>query len=172
MSIFGSIWSKISGHHAASAQPQAAGQPPAAGQVADTTQQAASSPASVVDPEPTAAPPISSDVTNSVGGAGSPSVPSPSAQPTGAGAGSVDVAAVLTDLAGKKSERLDWRHSIVDLLKVLDLDSSLTARKSLAHELGYSGDTGDSASMNMWLHKEVMTKLAANGGKVPADLQD
>ncbi len=83
----------------------------------------------------------------------------------------VDVEAVLTDLASKSSQQLNWRTSIVDLMKLLDLDSSLAARKELAGELGYTGDTGDSATMNIWLHKEVMAKLAANGGKVPADLQ-
>jgi len=82
----------------------------------------------------------------------------------------VDVEAVLTGLAAKNKEKLDWRKSIVDLMKLLNLDSSFAARKELAKELGYTGDTGDSASMNIWLHKQVMQKLAANGGKVPADL--
>jgi hypothetical protein len=82
----------------------------------------------------------------------------------------VDVGAVLTDLASKNSEKLDWKRSIVDLMKLLKLDSSLSARKELAKELGYTGDTNDSATMNIWLHKQVMQKLAANGGKVPADL--
>ena len=87
-------------------------------------------------------------------------------------AGSVDVSAILTERAAKKKEKLDWRHSIVDLMKVLDLDSSLSARKELAQELHYTGDMNDSASMNIWLHKQVMKKLAENGGKVPADLKD
>jgi len=82
----------------------------------------------------------------------------------------VDVAAVLTKLAASKKEKLNWKQSIVDLMKLLDLDSSLSARKTLAKELNYSGDTNDSAAMNIWLHKQVMQKLAANGGKVPADL--
>ena len=82
----------------------------------------------------------------------------------------VDVEAVMTGLAAKNPEKLDWRKSIVDLMKLLNLDSSFSARKELAKELGYSGDTNDSASMNIWLHKQVMQKLAANGGKVPADL--
>ena len=82
----------------------------------------------------------------------------------------VDVEAVLTKLASESKEKLDWRKSIVDLMKLLKLDSSFTARKELAKELGYTGDTNDSASMNIWLHKQVMQKLAANGGKVPADL--
>ena len=83
----------------------------------------------------------------------------------------IDVEAVLSKLAAQKKEKLDWRKSIVDLMKVLDLDSSLGARKQLATELNYTGDTNDSASMNIWLHKQVMIKLAANGGKVPDDLK-
>jgi hypothetical protein len=98
--------------------------------------------------------------------AGSPSQPSPTS-----GAETVDVEAVLTKLAAQKEDKLDWRKSIVDLMKVLDLDSSLPARKQLAQELHYSGDTSDSATMNVWLHKQVMTKLAENGGKVPDDLK-
>jgi uncharacterized protein DUF3597 len=83
----------------------------------------------------------------------------------------VDVEAVLTNLAAQKAQKLDWRNSIVDLMKVLDLDSSLGARKELARELNYSGDTNDSASMNIWLHKQVMDRLAASGGKVPEELR-
>jgi hypothetical protein len=78
---------------------------------------------------------------------------------------------VLNGLAGKSGQQLNWRTSIVDLMKLLDLDSSLSARKELAQELNYSGDTNDSASMNIWLHKQVMQKLADNGGKVPDDLK-
>ncbi|MCZ0734133.1 DUF3597 domain-containing protein [Phreatobacter sp. AB_2022a] len=84
----------------------------------------------------------------------------------------VDVAAILDDLASKASQPLNWKTSIVDLMKLLNLDSSLTARKELAKELNYTGDTNDSATMNIWLHKQVMNKLAANGGKVPDDLKD
>ena len=83
----------------------------------------------------------------------------------------VDVEAVLTNLAAQEGQKLDWRKSIVDLMKLLDLDSSLAARKELANELNYTGDTSDSASMNVWLHKQVMSKLAASGGKVPDDLR-
>ena len=89
----------------------------------------------------------------------------------GAPMSQVDVEAVLTGLAAKKGQELDWRKSIVDLMKLLDLDSSLEARKELAKELNYTGDTSDSATMNVWLHKQVMTKLAASGGKVPDDLR-
>ena len=84
----------------------------------------------------------------------------------------VDVEAVLNNMQQQSGQQLNWRTSIVDLLKLLGLDSSLQARKELAAELHYSGDTSDSASMNIWLHRQVMNKLAANGGKVPADLKD
>jgi hypothetical protein len=83
----------------------------------------------------------------------------------------VDVEAVLTDMQANTSEQLNWRTSIVDLMKLLGLDSSLGARKELAGELHYTGDTNDSASMNIWLHKAVMEQLAANGGKVPDSLK-
>ena len=83
----------------------------------------------------------------------------------------VDVAAILDKAAAAKGEKLEWRTSIVDLMKALDINSSLTARKELAHELGYTGDTNDSATMNIWLHKQVMAKLAANGGKLPPDVK-
>jgi Domain of unknown function (DUF3597) len=82
----------------------------------------------------------------------------------------VDVAAVLNDLAKKNPEKLDWRKSIVDLMKLVGMDSSLTARKQLATELHFTGDMNDSASMNVWLHKQVLIKLAENGGKVPPEL--
>jgi Domain of unknown function (DUF3597) len=83
----------------------------------------------------------------------------------------VDVAAVLDKLASQNREKLDWRKSIVDLMKLVKLDSSLSARKELAKELHYPGGTKDSAAMNIWLHKQVMIKLAENGGKVPGDLR-
>jgi hypothetical protein len=95
------------------------------------------------------------------------SVPAPAAAP----AAPVDVAAIMDNLAAQSSERLDWRRSIVDLMKLINLDSSLAARKELAQELSYAGDMNDSASMNIWLHKQVMTKLAENGGKVPDELR-
>ena len=95
----------------------------------------------------------------------------PAAAPVAnAPAQSVDVAAILNALAAKNSEKLDWKHSIVDLMKLVGMDSSLSARKELADDLHYSGDKSDSAKMNMWLHKEVLKKLSENGGKVPADL--
>lgn len=87
-------------------------------------------------------------------------------------ASSVDVAAILDQAVAQNGQDLNWRKSIVDLMKALGIDSSLTARKALAAELHYTGDTNDSAAMNIWLHKQVLQKLAANGGKVPADLLD
>ncbi|GAA0500194.1 DUF3597 domain-containing protein [Pigmentiphaga sp. GD03639] len=92
-------------------------------------------------------------------------VPAPAAMPA------VDVESILNAMAAKNPEKLNWKTSIVDLMKLLGLDSSLAARKQLATELHYSGDTNDSASMNIWLHKQVMQKLADNGGKVPDDLK-
>jgi hypothetical protein len=88
-----------------------------------------------------------------------------------AAAPAVDVAPILDKAVAAKKEKLAWRTSIVDLMKALDIDSSLGARKELAKELGYTGDTNDSATMNVWLHKQVMAKLAANGGKLPADVK-
>jgi hypothetical protein len=96
---------------------------------------------------------------------------SATATATAAPAQSVDVAPILDKAVAAKKEKLEWRTSIVDLMKALDIDSSLGARKELAKELGYSGDTSDSATMNVWLHKQVMVKLAANGGKLPADIK-
>jgi 3-oxoacyl-ACP reductase-like protein len=97
--------------------------------------------------------------------------PKASSAPAGASAAPVDVAAILTKLAASNKERLDWKQSIVDLMKLLGLDSSLAARKELADELHYTGDKNDSATMNVWLHKQVMLKLAENGGKVPDELR-
>jgi hypothetical protein len=104
-------------------------------------------------------------------GSSASAAPKPASAPGAAPAATVDVAAVLTKLAANNKEKLDWQKSIVDLMKLLNLDSSFTARKQLAAELHYSGDTNDSASMNIWLHKQVMQKLAENGGKVPDELR-
>ncbi len=108
-----------------------------------------------------------------------PSVTTPNVAPTSTSAAAppaaalqpVDVEKVLSERSDGHAEKLNWRTSIVDLMKLLDLDSSLGARKELATELHYAGDMNDSATMNVWLQKQVMAKLAANGGKVPADLQ-
>jgi hypothetical protein len=96
----------------------------------------------------------------------------PQAAPRAAPMEMVDVEEILNKMAQSAGEPLNWRSSIVDLLKLLNLDSSLQSRKELAQELDYKGDTGDSAAMNIWLHRQVMNRLAANGGKVPADLRD
>jgi hypothetical protein len=144
MSIFSNIMNKIFGHHdAAAAQPAA----PAPGTAAAPAAPAAS-----------AAPATSTAA----------STPAQSAAPQQ----SVDVEAVLTQMQASHGEQLNWRTSIVDLMKLLGLDSSLSARKELAAELHYSGNTEDSAAMNIWLHKQVMQKLAENGGKVPDDLKN
>ncbi|MBB5693008.1 DUF3597 domain-containing protein [Muricoccus pecuniae] len=150
MSVFRSIMSKIFGHPAAAA------------------------PADAGSPTPGTTSPAAGDA----GGIGTmsapaatPSTPAAGQAPAGGGAGSVDVEAVLTDLASKNPQKLNWQTSIVDLMKLLDLDSGLGARKELAGELGYTGSTEDSASMNIWLHKQVMQKLAENGGRVPDSLK-
>jgi hypothetical protein len=91
-------------------------------------------------------------------------------QATPGAAAEVDVAQILTDMAAKSGATLNWRTSIVDLMKLVGMDSSLAARKELAGELGYTGDASDSAAMNIWLHKQVMKKLAENGGRVPSEL--
>jgi hypothetical protein len=146
MSIFGKIMSAIFGGNA-SASPAATGQPSAGAQTTGAS------------PSPTA------------GGAGTAGGAATSAPAANASAASVDVAPILDEAVARKKEKLAWRTSIVDLMKALDIDSSLTARKELAKELGYSGDTGDSATMNIWLHKQVIAKIAANGGKLPDDLK-
>ena len=123
----------------------------------------------------------SSVATVTTGGASAApaAAPSPaSAQPAGAPpkaapagpAKPVDVAAILDGLAAKNPEQLDWKKSIVDLMKLVGMDSSFKARKQLAQELNYTGDPNDSASMNVWLHKQVLIKIAENGGKVPQEL--
>jgi Domain of unknown function (DUF3597) len=127
------------------------------------------------------------NIMSAIFGHGAKAEPAPSApaatagsSPASAGAGTitaappqshVDVEAILTKLAQQNKEKLDWRKSIVDLMKLLNLDSSLAARKELAKELHYTGDINDSATMNIWLHRQVMIKLAENGGKVPDDLK-
>ena len=116
-------------------------------------------------PNPTAAtksPPVTEPAT------GAP----PPAQTRPAQSGNVDIEQILNAAVKKSGQKLDWRHSIVDLMKALGMDASLAERKELSAELGYSGDTNDSAKMNIFLHKALMKKLSENGGKVPADLLD
>jgi hypothetical protein len=151
MSVFGKIMGAIFGHSAA-ATPGAAGTSPAA---APSGGAAAPAEGTVGGTTPT-----------STGSASTAATATPAAPPH-----SVDIAAIVDKAAAAKHEKLEWRTSIVDLMKALDIDSSLAARKELAKELGYSGDTNDSASMNVWLHKQVMAKLAANGGKLPPEIK-
>lgn len=96
----------------------------------------------------------------------------PAATPAAAKPEAVDVTAVLDDMAAANPQKLNWRTSIVDLMKLTGMESSMAERKELADELGYSGDKSDSAAMNIWLHRQVIRKLSENGGKVPADLMD
>jgi 3-oxoacyl-ACP reductase-like protein len=147
MGIFGNIMSAIFGKsaEAKAAEPSAA---PSA---------ASAQPATTSAPAPAGSAP-SATASSQAGSAAAPSA-------------RVDVAAVLSGLAAQNKQKLNWRTSIVDLMKLLDLDSSLAARKELAKELQYSGDMNDSAAMNIWLHKQVMIKLAENGGKVPQELR-
>ena len=112
-------------------------------------------------PSPTS--PATSPGSTPSGTSGATSAPAPQS--------SVDVEATLTKLAAQDKEKLDWRNSIVDLMKLLKLDSGLAARKELAKELHYTGNTNDTAAMNVWLHKQVMSKLAESGGKVPNSLK-
>jgi hypothetical protein len=101
---------------------------------------------------------------------GTPPAAAPSTPAPAAPAKAVDVAAIFDGLAAKNPEKLDWKKSIVDLMKLVGMDSSFKARKQLAQELNYTGDPNDSASMNVWLHKQVLIKISENGGKVPSEL--
>jgi len=120
--------------------------------------------------EPAGAPESATEVPGAPASSGA--APAASAGTTARPSDPVDVEAVLSGLAARSSQRLDWRHSIVDLMKLLDLDSGLPARKQLAQELGYTGTLDGSAEMNLWLHRSVMRRLAENGGVVPDDLRD
>jgi hypothetical protein len=146
MGLFNTLMSKIFGHPAASAQ--IGGAQPAA---------------TTGGQSPGAQAPTSSPSTSpSAGAQASAGATAPARQ--------VDVAAVLNAMAAKNPEKLDWKHSIVDLMKLVGMDSSLAARKELATDLHYTGDQNDSATMNIWLHKQVLIKLSENGGKVPQEL--
>jgi hypothetical protein len=117
---------------------------------------------------PTAPPAPAGARPSSAGSSASP----PQASPAPAPAAAVDVEASLEKMAASNSQKLNWRTSIVDLMKLVGMDSSLENRKELARELGYTDDPSDSAAMNIWLHKRVMKELAAHGGKVPANMLD
>jgi hypothetical protein len=162
MSIFGSIVSKIFGHGGSAA---AASPSPGTASAPQSAPAPQVSPASFNNPAPGGSSP----------GGSAPASQTSASAPASAGQTTqskpVDVAAVLDGLASKNQQKLDWKHSIVDMLKLLGLDSSLQARQELAKELNYSGSTSDSAAMNIWLHKQVMQKLAENGGQVPAELR-
>lgn len=160
MGIFDKIKSAIWGGEAAKAAPTT---------IAGTSAKPATASAAAAPSAPPAAP---APRTESAAQAPAPSqaptqAPAPAPAPSG---GAVDVAAILDAAVKASGQKLDWKKSIVDLMKALKLDSSLGARKELADELGYTGDKGDSAKMNVWLHKQVIQKLKDNGGKVPADL--
>ena len=157
MSLFGTIMSKIFHHPAANAQTSNTGTTGANAQQGQYAPTQGGQQGGAAQAQPQAG-----QGAQSAQGAG---------QAAGRPAQPVDVEAVLNQMAQSHGEKLNWRTSIVDLMKLVGLDSSLAARKSLAQELNYTGDTNDSATMNIWLHKQVMTKLAENGGKVPADLR-
>jgi hypothetical protein len=144
MSIFGNIMGAIFGSHAAAATPAA----PAGGGAPAGGSTSGGAPAGTTSAAP------------------APATAAPIAPPQ-----SVDVAAILDKAVAAHHEKLEWRTSIVDMMKALDIDSSLAARKELAKELGYTGDTNDSASMNVWLHKQMMAQLGAHGGKLPPEIK-
>ena len=155
MSVFGSIVSAIFGSkHAASATAAAGSSAPSAS--AGSAKGTSASSPSTAAAAGAAAP-----------SAGTSTVSAASANPIS----KADVDAILVKLADEQDEDYDWKRSIVDLMKLLKLDSGLGARKQLAQELGYTGALDGSAEMNVWLHKQVMTKLAESGGKVPDSLK-
>lgn len=96
--------------------------------------------------------------------------PQPQAAPAAASIQNVDVGGILDFMNDQRDQKLNWRNSIVDLMKLLGFESSLAERKQLADELGYTGDKSDSAAMNIWLHKQVLQKIRDNGGQIPSDL--
>jgi hypothetical protein len=146
--MFTNLMAKIFGHAGAA--------PPATATTSNTTIESATAPSGTT--------PAASAV--------APATAAPAATPDAAAAPAqtVDVSAILDGLAAKNPEKLDWKKSIVDLLKLVDMDSSLSARKQLATELHYSGDENDSATMNVWLHKQVLRELSEHGGKIPREL--
>lgn len=151
MGLLSNLMSKVFGH-AAPVTAAAAGAPPAS---TGGAAPAASAP-------PSAAPQTAT-ATATAAPAAAPVPPPAPPKP-------VDVTAILDGLAAKSPEKLDWKKSIVDLMKLVGMDSSFASRKELAKELNYSGDPNDSATMNIWLHKQVLTKISENGGRVPKEL--
>jgi hypothetical protein len=148
MGMFNTLMSKIFGHPSAVSAATAS---PSGATVQSATAPSGTTPAASAVAPATAAPVATSAASGS---------PAPA----------VDVAAILDGLAAKNPEKLDWKKSIVDLLKLVNMDSSLTARKELASELHYPGDQNDSAAMNVWLHKQVLKELSEHGGKIPPEL--
>jgi hypothetical protein len=155
MSVFGSIVSAIFGSKHAASVTAAAG--PSAPSPSAGPAKGASAPPS---PSTATAP-----------GASAPSAGTPAGSTAAKPIPKADVEAILAKLDDEQDEDYDWKSSIVDLMKLLKLDSGLGARKQLAKELGYTGALDGSAEMNVWLHKQVMTKLAETGGKVPDSLK-
>lgn len=159
MGIFSRIKSAIFGQRSAPATPSAGGAAAAQPHVTPTVQSGAGGHnRPTPHPQTTGNEPLPA-------GTSAQSAPAAPAEP-------VDVEAVLEEKSRHAGQQLNWRSSIVDLLKLLDIDSDLAARKELAEELGYTGATDGSAEMNIWLHKAVMRALEQNGGKVPASLKD
>jgi Rieske Fe-S protein len=148
MSVFGTMMSKILGHSARASE-------------AKVNEARASAPAAA--PTPSAAPAATSASAPASTATATPA-PAPMSMAT--------IEAALTDMAAGSKQKLDWRNSIVDLMKLVGIDSDITNRRALANELGYTGDLNDSATMNVWLHKEVMQRMAESGGQVPANLKD
>ncbi|MEB2846774.1 DUF3597 family protein [Rhizobiales bacterium RZME27] len=155
MSIFSKIKNAIFGHPAAAAEQASTSPSPSAGLQ--------------VEPSATTAAPIggTAPVTPATSGA----APAASAN-TRTASQPVDIAPILDSAVKQSGQKLDWKHSIVDLMKALGMDASLAERKELADELGYPGEKDGSAAMNTWLHKALLKKLSENGGKVPAELLD
>jgi uncharacterized protein DUF3597 len=150
MSVFGNIVSAIFGSkHAASVTAAAGPSAPSAGAAKGTSA-----------PSPSMS-----------AGASAPSAGTSAVLAAATPISKADVEAILAKLDEEQDEDYDWKSSIVDLMKLLKLDSGLGARKQLAKELGYTGALDGSAEMNVWLHKQVMTKLAETGGKVPDSLK-
>ena len=155
MSIFGKIWDRVTEASKAAVGKGGSAKPTGAGAAAAPSR----APVTKAAPAPSAAP--TAGGTTSAGTTSATTASAP-----------VDVEAIMTDLEAKSGHKSNWRYSIVDLMSLLGMDNSLADRKELARELGYTGDMNDSATMNIWLHKQVMQRMTANGGKVPANMLD
>ncbi len=170
MSIFDRIKHAIFGEAHAAQSSNNGGAAPSVGGSSSPAQPASSS-------TPSGSAPVSTSSGSAAPSAGQMASPVPSQEPSASPAKTnsgraVDIEPILNEAVEKSGQKLDWRHSIVDLMKAVGMDASLEERKELAQELGYAGDTHDSAKMNIFLHKALMKKLSESGGKVPADLID